>query len=325
MIKAPAKSARLRFEAMVNYSQARDPPTLPYLKRSVQWLITNWSGVTFHMAVDHYENFPVASIILPASIRKDVVHLYRFARAADDIADEGNLTVAQRRAALTQFRNALTIISENRTVETVGDRELDRIFLPLAQTIYEHQLPISLLTDLISAFEQDTQVQRYRDDMQLIDYCRRSANPIGRLMLHLFKQTDELSMQQSDAICTALQRINFLQDVAIDLRKHRVYIPQDSLKLAGVSMEHLIQGRCDDAWHTLMREQVGICRDLMREGCPLGRRLQGRMALEIRLIIEGGLRILEKIEAVDYDVFKRRPTLNKLDSIRLLARAIRLS
>lgn len=274
------------------------------------------------MAVNHYENFPVASLLLPANIRDDVVHLYRFARAADDIADEGNASVSERRAQLARFRHALILISEDPSVVSVGDRALDAIFIPLSHTIHTHRLPLAPLTDLLSAFEQDTQVQRYRDEAHLRDYCRRSANPVGRLMLHLFGQTDALSMGQSDAICTALQRINFLQDVAIDLRKHRVYLPQDALKSAGVSMDHLIQGVCDDAWQTLMRQQIAICRDLMQQGRPLGRTLQGRIALEIRLIMAGGLRILEKIEAVDFDVFNRRPTLNKLDWIRLLARAL---
>lgn len=274
------------------------------------------------MAVDHYENFPVASLLLPAAIRVDVVNLYRFARAADDIADEGNASVSTRRAELARFRHALTLVSEEPQTTSVGDRALDAIFLPLAKTIHAHRLPITPLTDLLSAFEQDTQVQRYRDEAQLMDYCRRSANPVGRLMLHLFGQTDSDSLTQSDAICTALQRINFLQDVAIDLRKHRIYLPEDALKSAGITMEHLAQGLCDDAWHTLMRQQIAVCRDLMEQGAPLGRRLRGKIALEIRLIMAGGLRILEKIEAVEFDVFRRRPTLNKLDWIKMLARAL---
>lgn len=274
------------------------------------------------MAVNHYENFPVASVLLPSAIKDDVINLYRFARAADDIADEGNATVAQRRAELAKFRQALLLVNEDPSVKTVGERSLDAIFLPLSMTIHKHQLPLTPLTDLLSAFEQDTQVQRYRDEAHLMDYCRRSANPVGRLMLHFFGHTDQESISQSDAICTALQRINFLQDVAVDLRKQRTYLPADALKAAGVTMEHLIQGQCDDAWQTLMRQQIQICRDLMAQGAPLGRRLKGRMALEIRLIIAGGLRILEKIENVNFDVFNRRPTLNKLDWIRLLARAI---
>jgi squalene synthase HpnC len=274
------------------------------------------------MAIDHYENFPVASLLLPANIRQDVIHLYRFARAADDIADEGNASPAQRRSELARFRHALTLVSEDPNAATVADPALDAIFLPVSQTIHQHRLPLGPLMDLLSAFEQDTQVQRYRDEAHLMDYCRRSANPVGRLMLHLFGQTDPDSLRQSDAICSALQRINFLQDVAIDLRKQRIYLPQDALEAAGVTIEQLSKGPCDNAWQTLMRQQIEICRNLMDQGQPLGRRLKGRVALEIRLIMAGGLRILEKIESVNFDVFNRRPTLNKLDWIRMLAKAL---
>jgi len=274
------------------------------------------------MSVDHYENFPVASILLPADIRQDVVRLYRFARAADDIADEGDLTACQRRHQLTQFRQALVQIAENPSLPTTGDATLDTIFLPLSKTIHHHQLPLSLLTDLISAFEQDTQVKRYHTEQQLLAYCQRSANPVGRLMLHLFKQTDPQSLMQSDAICTALQRINFLQDVAIDLSKSRIYFPEDTMKAHGVTAQHLAQSQCDEAWASLMTEQIKICRHLMQLGKPLGKTLKGRIGLEIRLIMAGGLRILEKIESVGYDVFRNRPTLNKFDWIRVLARAL---
>ncbi|UOD49439.1 squalene synthase HpnC [Orrella daihaiensis] len=274
------------------------------------------------MSVNHYENFPVASLLLPSSLREDVVHIYRFARAADDIADEGDATASERKSELAKFRHALVLISEQPHTQTVGDPILDDIFLPLAKTIQKHRLPLKPLTDLLSAFEQDTQVQHYRDEDHLMDYCKRSANPVGRLMLHLFKQVDPESLNQSDAICTALQRINFLQDVAIDIRKQRIYLPADALSDAGVTVEHLMQGRCDHAWKTLMRQQISICRDLMQKGAPLGRKLKGRIALEIRLIIAGGLRILDKIEAVDCDVFNHRPTLNKFDWIRMLARAL---
>ena len=274
------------------------------------------------MSVDHYENFPVASILLPANIRQDVVRLYRFARAADDIADEGDATPEQRRRELGRFRQALIQISENPTALTLGDIQLDSIFLPLSKTIHRHHLPLALLTDLLSAFEQDTRIHYYRNEAQLLDYCARSANPVGRLMLHLLKQTDAQSLAQSDAICTALQRINFLQDVAIDLTKHRIYIPREAMQEHGVTNEQLQQGRCDGPWSSLMAQQIDICRDLMKRGSPLGRRLSGRVGLEIRLIMAGGLRILEKIESVSYDVFRKRPTLNKLDWLSLIAKAL---
>jgi len=276
-----------------------------------------------HMSVNHYENFPVASLLLPARLRADVVNLYRFARAADDIADEGDMSPEQRREQLRQFRDALALIAQQPNLNTTGMPELDAIFVPLSGSIARHNLPLEPLTDLLSAFEQDTIKSTYANESDLMDYCRRSANPVGRLMLHLFEQTDKQSLVESDAICTALQRINFLQDVAIDLHKNRIYLPQEARRQAGVTPEDLHRGVTNDAWRSLMSKQIAICRDLMAQGKPLTRRLRGRIALEIRLIMAGGLRILDKIEAVDGDVFHRRPTLNKRDWIVLLAQAIR--
>lgn len=273
------------------------------------------------MAVNHYENFPVASILLPASIRSDVVNLYRFARTADDIADEGDATPRERLAALGQYRQALHAIGENPHLTHVGNDHLNPIFVPLAKTITEHRMSLAPFSDLLSAFEQDITVKRYQTEQTLLDYCRRSANPVGRLMLVLFEQTDADSFHQSDAICTALQRINFLQDVAIDFAKERVYLPEQTIEAHGVTQAHFSEQRCDTAWQALMQEQVALCRDLMLQGAPLGRRLRGRVAFEMRLIIQGGLRILEKIEAVNFDVFHHRPTLNNADWARLLWRS----
>jgi len=274
------------------------------------------------MAVDHYENFPVASVLLPAAIRADVVNLYRFARSADDIADEGDATSRERLVALSRYRQALHSIGEDPRLDSVGDEDLDRIFVPLARTIATHRLPLTPFADLLSAFEQDVSVKRYQTEQSLLDYCRRSANPVGRLMLALFKQTDVESLKQSDAICTSLQRINFLQDVAIDFSKDRIYLPKQATEAHGVTLSHFSEQRCDAAWQQLMQEQVQTCRELMRQGAPLGRRLRGRLAWEMRLIIEGGLRVLEKIEAVNFDVFRHRPTLNRADWARLIWRSI---
>lgn len=274
------------------------------------------------MPVDHYENFPVASVLLPASVRKDVVNLYRFARAADDIADEGDASAGDRLQALSQFRQRIHAIGEASHLNDPENALLDAIFVPLAQTINKHRLPLTPFIDLLSAFEQDITVKHYQTEQALLDYCKRSANPVGRLMLFIFKQTDADSLAQSDAICTALQRINFLQDVAIDWNKNRVYLPRESMTASGVHTEHITFGKCDSAWRTLMQGQIQICRDLMRLGEPLGRRLRGRFGLEIRLIMAGGLRILEKIEAVDYDVVHQRPTLTRSDWSRLIWRAL---
>lgn len=275
------------------------------------------------MSVNHYENFPVASLVLPARLRADVVNLYRFARAADDIADEGEMTGPQRREQLAQFRAALLAVANDPAPHTTGVEALDPIFIPLSDSIKRHQLPVDQLNNLLSAFEQDTIKSRYANETELMDYCQRSANPVGRLMLQLFEQTDAQSLVESDAICTALQRINFLQDVAIDLKKDRIYLPEDALQDHGITEVDLRNGLVNEQWQALMTKQIAICRELMYVGQPLGRRLRGRIALEIRLIMAGGLRILEKIEAVQSDVFRHRPTLTKRDWIGLLWQAIR--
>lgn len=285
--------------------------------------ITPWSWDGSNgMAVKHYENFPVASILLPKAVRPDVVNIYRFARAADDIADEGDASQSQRRDALDEFRRAIETIGQDPAADGRLNPRLSPIFLPLAATISRHRLPLSPFTDLLSAFEQDLEVTRYPTEESLMDYCRRSANPVGRLMLHLFNRTDPTSLQESDAICTALQRINFLQDVGIDICKGRIYIPASAMRSEGVTESHFTEQICDAAWQRLIRQQVTVCRELMSRGAPLGRRLRGRVGLEIRLIVAGGLRILEKIEAARFDVFRQRPTLIPADWIRMVWRAL---
>lgn len=272
------------------------------------------------MAVDHYENFPVASLLLPKAIRTDVINLYRFARSADDVADEGDDPPLQRLARLREYRRALHDVAETGRVQT-EDAQIRAIFEPLAQSIARHVLPISLLDDLLTAFEQDISVKRYATNRTLDQYCMRSANPVGRLMLQLFRKTDDESLAQSDAICTALQRINFLQDVAIDWQKGRVYLPQEDLEQFGVSEAQIEAGLVDQNWHSLMAHHTARCRDLLHFGQPLGKNLKGRVGLEIRLIVQGGLRVLEKLEAVEFDVFKRRPVLVRSDWPRMLMRA----
>ena len=273
------------------------------------------------MAVDHYENFPVASLLMPKRIREDVVNLYRFARAADDVADEGDALPAQRLARLTEFRRALYEVAEFGRINT-DDAELESIFTPLAVSIARHRLPITLLNDLLLAFEQDVSVKSYASNHALDQYCARSANPVGRLMLHLFDQTDQTSLAQSDAICTALQRINFLQDVAIDLQKGRIYLPRQDMLSAGVSESQIEAGVVDQNWHTLMADQANRCKELLHFGQPLGRQLKGRVGLEIRLIVQGGLRVLEKLESVGFDVFRQRPVLVRTDWVKMFLRAL---
>jgi squalene synthase HpnC len=262
------------------------------------------------MAVSHYENFPVASLLLPAPLREPVEIIYRFARSADDIADEGDDRPQMRLEKLNDYRAQLAAPS------TPLFRDVEKI-------IREHGLPVQLFADLLDAFTQDVTRKRYDDIPQLMEYCRRSANPVGRLLLHLFKRTSDLELRQSDAICSALQLINHWQDVDVDyVKDNRVYLPQDEMARFGVSERHLREKICDPAWQALMKFQVERARNLILEGAPLGRALPGRVGLEIRATVQGGLRILEKIERVGYDVFRRRPVLKPLDWPMLLLRAV---
>ena len=267
------------------------------------------------MPVDHYENFPVASILLPAPLRKPVEAIYRFARSADDFADEGYEAPEIRLAKLSVYQGRLAAIS-------AGETPSEPLFRDLARAIREHALPVSLFHDLLDAFGQDVVKKRYASYADVLDYCRRSANPVGRLLLHLFKRTSEPELRQSDAICTALQLANFWQDVDLDFtRDDRVYLPQDEMDRFGVSQLHLLEKVCDARWKALLSFQVERTRALMMSGAPLGRALPGRIGLEIRATVQGGLRILEKIEQAGYDVFRRRPVLTAFDWPLLLLRA----
>jgi squalene synthase HpnC len=267
------------------------------------------------VAVGHYENFPVASLLLPAPLREPVEAIYRFARSADDLADEGSDPPDIRLARLNGYRAELARIAQ-------AEPARSPLFRDLEKTIQDHALPVALFHDLLDAFGQDVVKKRYAGYAELLDYCRRSANPVGRLLLHLFKRTTDLDFAQSDAICTALQLINFWQDIDLDYAKDgRVYLPRDEMAHHGVSERHVAQKICDEAWRSLLAFQVARTRALMLSGKDLGRRLPGRIGLEIRATVHGGLRILDKIEAAGYDVFRRRPVLEAFDWPVLLLKA----
>ncbi|MGV2863730.1 squalene synthase HpnC [Achromobacter sp. ESBL13] len=276
------------------------------------------------MSIDHYENFPVASLLLPRRLRGAVTDIYRFARAADDIADEGSASDEERLAQLAAFRTELHRIgAEPGVTPAPGLPPLADIFTPLAQTIARHQLPITPFYDLLSAFEQDIAVKRYEDYATLADYCTRSANPVGRLMLHLFDASSPQDVAESDAICTGLQLVNFWQDVRVDWHKQRVYLPQEDLRRHGVTEEDLAACRLTAQWRELMAFEVERTRALLHFGAPLARRLPGRIGLELRLVVQGGLRVLERIEASGYDVFMNRPELGAKDWAIMLWRSIK--
>jgi len=266
------------------------------------------------MPVDHYENFPVASILLPARLRPAVEAIYGFARSADDIADEGNAAAEQRLAGLDAYEEELDRIAAD-------EPALEPLFARLAVVVREYVLPLQPLRDLLSAFRQDVVQHEYADFAALLDYCRRSANPVGALMLHLYGAATEQNLRDSDAICSALQLINFWQDVAIDRDKARCYLPREDLDRFGVSAAQIARGECDPRWRALMRFEVERARAMMLAGAPLALRLPGRIGWELRLVVQGGLRILERIEAADYDVFARRPTLGPVDWGIMLWRA----
>jgi squalene synthase HpnC len=280
----------------------------------------NLSGNDFRviylfMPVEHYENFPVASFLLPKRLVPAVEAIYAFARSADDIADEGDAAPAARLAALERYEQALGAIGR-------GEAPAGPMFQRLAAIVAQYRLPLQPFHDLLSAFRQDVVVQRYADFDQLLDYCRRSANPVGLLMLSLYGAADARNVGDSDAICSALQLINFLQDVAIDREKDRIYLPLDDLARFGVTPARLERRAFDARWRALMAFEVARARALLLSGAPLALRLPGRIGWELRLVVQGGLRILEAIERVDYDVFTRRPTLGKADWLLLGWRAL---
>lgn len=276
--------------------------------------------------VDHYENFPVASWLCPPQWRAPVVAIYRFARTADDLADEGTHGPAQRLADLQAYRDTLLTALQH-PAPTTGCRWPD-VFVPLARQIEQHRLPVPLLLDLLDAFEQDVRHSanghRYADLAELQDYCRRSARPIGRLLLHLYGVHDPHSLQQSDAICDALQLINFWQDLGQDLARGRHYLPEQALQRHGVRPQDLHPDSTSVRAQPLVRELCEQARALMQEGAPLALRLPGRTGWELRLVVQGGLRVLQKIERLGYRTWHTRPTLRLADLPVLLWRAWRM-
>lgn len=275
------------------------------------------SFIFIPMSVEHYENFPVASFLLPAHLRPAVEAIYYFARSADDIADEGDDPPETRLNNLREYQRQLDLIEQ-------GVVSQDIHFLRLASVIREYQLPIKSFRDLISAFSQDVVTKRYATFTELMDYCSRSADPVGTLMLHLYGAATEQNLCDSNAICSALQIINFWQDIAIDWKKDRIYLPQEDLHRFNINESHIADATVDPAWQAMMAFQIQRAKAMMLNGAPLAKRLPGRLGWELRLVVQGGLRILELIEQVNGDVFRSRPTLKKKDWLILAWRAWRM-
>lgn len=263
----------------------------------------------------HYENFPVASIFLPKKLREPIALIYAFARQADDFADEGNLLPEQRLALLNEFKEELDRIQQNTKPNTA-------LFIALQTVISKHHIPMQPFYDLLDAFSQDVMKTRYQDFGEVMHYCRRSANPVGRLMLSLYQADTPQNIGMSDAICSALQLINFLQDIAIDIQKKRIYLPQADLEKYKVTEAQIMRGDASGTWGLMMEFQINRARKLLQSGAPLGLALPGRIGFEMRMIIAGGERILKKLHQAHGNVFEFRPQLSKKDWLYIAYRAL---
>ncbi|MEP7301392.1 MAG: squalene synthase HpnC [Caldimonas sp.] len=273
------------------------------------------------MPVDHYENFPVASLLCPADLRPAVEAIYGFARTADDIADEGDAAPAERLADLAAYRRDLYAAAASGPASA----RWPTVFAPLAVAIDRHRLPVDLLAALLDAFTQDVTTVRYADRAALLDYCRRSADPVGRLLLHLYGIDGADALARSDAICTALQLANFWQDMGRDTRAGRLYVPASDCRRHGVDPESLAAGHDSDAVGGLVLELAAWARELMGFGAPLVHLVPGRAGWELRLVVQGGLRVLERIEQLGGATLSERPTLGWTDALPIAWRALAMS
>ncbi len=261
------------------------------------------------LATHHYENFHVVSFLLPKRLHQDFYNVYAFCRWADDLGDEIGDTSESLRL-LGWWRDELEAMYLGQVRHPV--------FVALEGTARKYDLPKQLFADLISAFEQDQRVTRYANWNELFEYCRWSANPVGRLVLRLCGYSDAERDRLSDATCTALQLANFWQDVTVDLEKDRVYLPLDVLARHGYSVADLRAGTFNAAFQAVMRDSIDVARKLFLEGLPLIKTVDKRLAFDLELFSRGGLRVLEKIEQQNYNVLVRRPAISKFERVQLL-------
>ena len=274
--------------------------------------------------VDHYENFPVASWLCPPHLRPAIAAIYWFARTADDIADEGDACAATRLSDLASFRSDLRALAAG----LPHSGRWPQVFTPLDRVLREFQLPTLLLEQLLDAFEQDVRFtaagRRYQTDAELLDYCTRSANPVGRLLLHLYGINDPALLAQSDQICSALQLINFWQDVSVDVPRARWYPSAQAMQQHGVQDADLQMDSSSLNATKLIADYAEAARAGMLKGASLACQIPGRAGWELRLVVQGGLRILDKIEAMNFATWRARPKLGPLDLPVLLWRAWRM-
>jgi squalene synthase HpnC len=277
------------------------------------WSPPDARAYTRWLATHHYENFHVVSLLLPKRLHQDFYNVYSFCRWADDLGDEIGDTAESLRL-LGWWRSELHAMCAGQARHPV--------FVALRDTVREFSLPVTLFEDLITAFEQDQTVTRYRSFEELFQYCRYSANPVGRLVLGLCGYRDAERQALSDATCTALQLANFWQDITVDLEKDRVYLPLDVLVAQGYPVEALFARKFDVRFRAAMQEAVNITRELFLKGLPLADSVDRRLAIDLDLFSRGGLRVLEKIEAQDYDVLRSRPAISKVERVGLLLSAV---
>jgi squalene synthase HpnC len=277
------------------------------------WTPEQSLAYTRWLATHHYENFHVVSLLLPKRLHQDFYNVYSFCRWADDLGDEIG-DPAESLRLLAWWRRELLAMSAGQARHPV--------FVALAGTVREHSLPIETFDDLIKAFEQDQTVTRYQNFGELFDYCRYSANPVGRLVLGLCGYHDAERQALSDATCTALQLANFWQDVTMDLGKDRVYLPLDLLAAHDYPLETLFARRFDTRFQAVMQEAVRVTRELFLKGLPLADSVDRRLAIDLELFSRGGLRVLEKIERQGCNVLGSRPAISKMERVGLLLSAL---
>jgi squalene synthase HpnC len=277
------------------------------------WTQEESLAYTRWLATHHYENFHVVSFLLPKRLHQDFYNVYAFCRWADDLADE-----------IGDTRESLRLLAWWRTeLQAMYAGEPSHpVFVALKDTVARHYLLEETFDDLIKAFEQDQVVTRYANFEELFQYCRYSANPVGRLVLGLCGYRDAARQALSDATCTALQLANFWQDVIVDLEKDRVYLPLDVLAKHGYPVAALFERRFDDRFREVMKESIGVARELFLEGLPLAGRVDRRLSIDLELFSRGGLKILEKIEQQDYNVLRARPKISKVERVVLLVGAL---
>ena len=265
------------------------------------------------LATRHYENFHVVSFLLPKRLHQDFYNVYAYCRWADDLGDEMG-DCAESLRLLDWWGRELDAMYDGETTHPV--------FVALRPTVEKYGIPRQPFADLIQAFIQDQTVTRYASFEELFAYCRYSANPVGRLVLYLCGYSDAERQSLSDATCTALQLANFWQDVTVDLLKDRVYIPLDIMARHGYTVDDLFARRFTPGFREVMREIVGVARDLFHKGLPLARRVDRRLALDLDLFSRGGLRVLDKIEQQGYDVLRARPAISKVERVGLLVQSL---